>query len=85
MPTSLKTDDALKNRDRRLADEQRRSAHCIRLEVVRQKVRENFRQEALTSWANYQETGRHLTGKEVRDWLDAWGTEDEKAAPESHK
>jgi predicted transcriptional regulator len=85
MPTSLKTDDALKNRDRRLADEQARSAHWIQPEVVRPKAREDFRHEALKSWANFQETGRHLTGKEVRDWLNTWGIKNEKAAPESHK
>ena len=90
MATSLKIDDALKSRVRRLADQQRRSPHWIMLEAIQQYVsreeaRESFKQEALTSWANYQETGRHLTGKEVRDWLNTWGTEDEKAVPECHK
>ncbi|WP_211454226.1 histidine phosphatase family protein [Collimonas antrihumi] len=42
-------------------------------------------QEALTSWAAYQETGRHLTGQEVRTWLSAWGTEDENAVPACHR
>lgn len=90
MATSLKIDDALKSRVHRLADQQRRSPHWIMLEAIQQYVsreeaRESFKQEALTSWANYQETGRHLTGKEVRDWLNTWGTEDEKAVPECHK
>jgi predicted transcriptional regulator len=39
----------------------------------------------LASWAAYQETGQHLTGEEVRTWLNTWGTEDEKAVPECHK
>ena len=56
----------------------------VRQERARQ-VRRRIKQEALASWAVYQETGRHLTGPEVRTWLSTWGTEDEKAVPECHK
>ncbi len=45
---------------------------------------ERFKQEALASWQSYQETGCHLTGQEVRGWLDAWGENDE-SAPECHE
>lgn len=41
--------------------------------------RESFKQEALASWAAYKETGRHLTGQEVRTWLSTWGTNDGRA------
>lgn len=89
MATSLKIDDSLKSRVRRLASQRRRSAHWIMLEAIeqyveREEARESFRQEALASWAAYRETGRHLTGQEVRDWLDGWGSDDEKAMPECH-
>ena len=89
MATSLKIDDALKSRVQRLAAQRRRSAHWIMLEAIQQYVereeaRESFKQEALASWVAYQETGRHLTGQEVRTWLSTWGTEDEKAVPECH-
>lgn len=53
--------------------------------VEREEARESFKQEALASWAAYKETGRHLTGQEVRAWLNIWGTDDETAAPERHK
>ena len=43
------------------------------------EARERFKQEALASWAAYKETGRHLTGQEVRTWLSTWGTNDERA------
>ncbi|MCP4284051.1 MAG: CopG family transcriptional regulator, partial [Gammaproteobacteria bacterium] len=33
----------------------------------------------------YQETGRHLTGQEVRDWLKTWGTDKEIQIPECHE
>ncbi len=90
MATSLKIDDRLKSRVQQLASQRRRSAHWIMLEAIQQYVdreeaRESFKQEALASWETYKETGRHLTGQEVRTWLDTWGTDDEKAMPECHK
>lgn len=90
MATSLKIHDTLKSRLQKLASQRRRSAHWIMLEAIQQYVdreeaRESFKQEALASWSAYQETGRHLTGQEVRTWLNTWGTDDEKAAPECHK
>ena len=90
MATSLKIDDMLKSRVQHLASQRRRSPHWIMLEAIQQYVereeaQERFKQEALASWAAYQETGRHLTGQEVRTWLNTWGTEDEKAAPECHE
>ncbi|AQT45938.1 putative transcriptional regulator [Bartonella apihabitans] len=90
MATSLKIDDALKSRVHNLADQRRRSAHWIMLEAIQQYVdreeqREAFKQEALDSWESFQETGQHITGKEARDWLDTWGTENETAAPKCQK
>ena len=90
MATSLKIDDRLKDRVQHLAGQRRRSSHWIMLEAIRQYVereeaRESLKQEALASWAAYQETGRHLTGEEVRAWLNTWGTDDENAPPECHK
>lgn len=90
MATSLKIDDELKSRVQHLANQRRRSAHWLMLEAIRQYVereeaRESFRQEALASWQAYQETGQHLTGQEVRDWLKTWGTDNEQDAPECHE
>ncbi len=90
MATSLKIDDTLKGRVQRLASQLRRSPHWIMLEAIQQYVereeaREDFKHEALSAWAAYKETGRHLTGQEVRAWLNTWGTDDERAAPECHE
>jgi predicted transcriptional regulator len=52
--------------------------------MQREEVLESFKQEALASWANYQETGRHLTGGELHAWLNNWGTDKAQAAPECH-
>jgi predicted transcriptional regulator len=90
MATSIKINDALKDRVQHLANQRRRSPHWIMLEAIQQYVereeaQESFKQEAVASWAAYQETGLHLTGQEVRSWLNTWGTDNEKAIPECHK
>lgn len=79
MATSLKIDDTLKSRVQHLASQRRRAPHGIMLEAIRQyveraKAHEGFKQEAKASWAAHQETGRHLTGREVRAWLNAWAS-----------
>ncbi len=89
MTTSVKLDDDLKNRIQHLAGARRRTPHWIMREairdyVVREEAKERFRQEAVASWQAYQETGRHLTGQEVRGWLNTWGTEKETAIPPCH-
>lgn len=90
MATSVKLDDDLKNRIQQLADARHRSAHWIMREAIRdyverEEAREDFKQEALASWTAYQETGRHLTGQEVRNWLNTWGTDEEKEIPQCHE
>lgn len=90
MATSVKLDDELKNRIQHLADARHRSAHWIMREAIRgyverEEAKESFKQEALSSWTAYQETGQHLTGAEARDWLKSWGTDKETEIPECHE
>ncbi len=90
MAASVKLDDELKIRIQRLAKTRNRTAHWIMREAIRdyverEEAREVFKQEALASWAAYQETGQHLTGQEVRDWLNSWGTDKESKIPRCHK
>lgn len=90
MATSIKLDEELKIRVQHLAHLQQRSAHWVMREAITQYVahaeaREQFKQEALASWKHYQETGLHLTGQEVRSWLQTWGTEQETALPPCHE
>lgn len=90
MATSMKLDEDLKNRVQQLASQRRRSAHWLMREAIQQYVereeaRENFRQEALAAWTEYQETGRHLTGEETRQWLRTWGSEAETELPACHE
>ena len=90
MARSIKIDDDLKGRIQHLAEARQRSAHWIMREALKQYVereeaRESFKQEAMASWATYQETGKHLTGDEVRSWLNTWGTDTETDAPKGHE
>lgn len=90
MATSIKIDSETKQYIQIIADRKNRSPHWIMLEAIRDyikrdEIREKFTQEALASWKSYKETGQHLTGQEVHDWLSTWGTDDEKEAPKCHK
>ncbi|AZE66662.1 Predicted transcriptional regulator [Pseudomonas synxantha] len=89
MATSIKIDDDLKHRIQLLAGARQRTAHWIMREalsqyVEREEARESFKQEALSSWKNYLETGLHVTGSEARAWLDTWGTEQASEPPKCH-
>ena len=90
MPTSVKIDSEMKNRIKQLADIRQRSSHWIMRTAIseyvdREESKENFKQEAITSWKEYQATGMHLTGEEVGDWLSTWGKENELELPDCHK
>lgn len=90
MPISVKLDDEMTERVQHLAGLRRRSTHWIVREaigqyVVREESRESFRREALASLQAFQETGRHLTGEETRNWLASWGTDGEAEPPGCHE
>jgi predicted transcriptional regulator len=89
MATSVKLDDALQERVQQLAKARKRSAHWIMREAIhdyvcREEAKESFQQEALASWKRYQETGLHLSGQEVQDWLSTWGQKKTSKRPECH-
>lgn len=89
MATSVKLDEGLKSKVQHLADLKNRSPHWIMCEAIRdyverEEAKERFKEEALASWKSYKETGRHLTGQEVREWLQTWGTDKESELPQCH-
>ncbi len=88
--TTLKLDDVLKERVRRLAESRQRTPHWIMREAIalyveREEARESFHREAMESWRAFRETGDHLTGSEVDAWLATWGTNEEIEAPSCHE
>jgi predicted transcriptional regulator len=87
--TSLKLDFELKQRVQQLASTRRRSAHWIMREAVEQYVsreekREQFRQDALTAWNDYQATGLHATAEEADAWLAKLEAGEDAEAPQCH-
>ena len=87
--TSLKLDPDLKQRVQQLAQARRRTPHWIMREAVEQYVsreekREQFRQDALAAWNNYQATGLHATAEEADGWLAKLEAGEDAEAPECH-
>lgn len=70
----LKLDPETEARVQRLAAARQQSAERVMRDAVeqyveREETREQWRQEALAAWANYQATGLYLTGDEADAWL----------------
>jgi len=87
--TSLKLDIDLKQRVQQLASARRRSAHWIMREAVEQYVsreekREQFRQDALAAWSEYQAAGLHATAEEADAWLAKLEAGEDAKAPQCH-
>jgi len=89
-PVAIKLESDMRNRIAKLARTRKNSSHALMKEAIheyveREEKREAFHQEAMQAWEEYKETGLHVTGEEIIDWLITWGTEHEKAVPQCHK
>jgi predicted transcriptional regulator len=70
----VKLDSKIKKRIQRLASTRRRSPHWVMREAIeqyleREEKREQFRQDALAAWTQYQAAGLHATAEEADAWL----------------
>ncbi len=73
-PVAVKLEPDMRSRIQQLARAQDRSAHYLMREAIAQYVereekREALRQDALTAWTAYQETGLHLPHAEADGWM----------------
>jgi len=87
---SVKLDGDTRTRIDSLAEARHRTPHWMMREAIMQYVereekRENFRQDTIKAWDEYQQTGLHATAEEVDTWLARWGTANEPPAPACHK
>jgi len=87
--TSLQLDPEIKNRVERLAEARNRSTHWVLREAIgeyveREERRERLRQDALTAWTHYQETGLHSTADEADVWLAKLEAGEDAPIPECH-
>jgi len=72
--TTLKVDQGIKERVKRLADARHRTPHRLMLDAIneyveREEKREAFRQDGMRAWEEYQATGLHVTHDEADAWL----------------
>lgn len=90
IPTvGVKIDPLMKQRLQQLAKSLHRTPHWVMREaieqyVVREEKREALRHDVLQAWQEYEETRLHVTGDEAIAWLENWGAEEEKEAPQCH-
>jgi predicted transcriptional regulator len=85
----VKIDPLMKQRVQRLAKARKRTQHWVIREaleqyVTREEGRDALRQDVTLAWKEYEETGLHVTGDEAIAWLETWGTDAEKTAPQCH-
>jgi predicted transcriptional regulator len=88
-PTSVKLDDALKERVQQLAARRQRSTHWVLREAIEQYVereekQETFRQDTLCAWENYRRTGKHVTAEEADAWLEKLEAGEDAEPPSCH-
>lgn len=89
LSTSIKIPGELKKRIQSLAEARQRTPHALMLQaletfVSREEQREAFRQEGIEAWEEYQRTGLHLTGDEVRGWIEQIRQGKKEPMPKCH-
>ena len=88
--TSVKLNDEIIGRLKRVAEHKRRSPHWVMVEAINRYLEQEEKRtalysEALASWKGYQETGEHVSWGEAKEWQQTWGTEDEREQPKCHQ
>ena len=83
--TSVRIPDDLMAQLQKTAEQRRRSKSWLINDAVREYLqREEIRTQRLAETRQSLaevDKGQLIEGDEVLDWLDSWGTEDEKAPP----
>lgn len=87
--TTLKIDQSIKERIKRLADARHRTPHRVMLDAIceyveREEKREAFRQDGIRAWEEYQATGLHVTLEEADAWLARLESGQDASLPECH-
>lgn len=82
----VRLDEEMEARLDALAEKTHRSKNHLAKEALtryieQEEAKEFEKQETLARWKKYQETGEVVSNAEVMDWLDSWGTDQEKPCP----
>lgn len=78
--------EQLENRLNVLAEKTRRSKSFLAKEALIRYIEEEERKQSekeltLARWEEYQETGETIDNESMVEWLESWGTEQEKPCP----
>lgn len=87
--TTIKIDASIKDRVKRLADARQRTPHRVMVDAIREYVereekREEFRQDGVRAWNEYQATGLHVSHEKVDAWLALLGEGQDAEPPACH-
>ena len=89
-PVSIKLDPEDRSRLAALATARKRPSHYLMREAVREyltreELQQDFADEAEKAWADYQQTGLHVTHAEIDAWAKSLGTRRPKRFPKWQK
>jgi len=82
----VRLDEHLEQRLSALAEKTNRSKSYLAKEALIRYIeaeegKEHEKQETLRRWETYQETGEAVSNEAMMEWLDTWGSDEEKACP----
>ena len=82
----VRLDEQLESRLSALAAKTKRSKSFLAKEALTRYIEEEERKErenelTLARWEEYQETGETVDNDAMMDWLESWGTDQEKSCP----
>jgi len=82
----VRLDEQLESRLSALATKTKRSKSFLAKEALIRYLEEEERKQrenelTVARWEEYQETGETVSNDAMTDWLDSWGTEQEKPCP----
>jgi predicted transcriptional regulator len=82
----IRLDEQLEKRLAVLAEKTQRSKSFVAKEALIRYIEEEERKQrenelTVARWEEYQETGEVVSNDAMVDWLDSWGTEQEKPCP----
>lgn len=83
----VRLDEDLEHRLAALAERTHRSKshhakEALKRYIEQEEAKEEADRETLARWEAYKENGEFVSNQSVIDWLDSWGTEQEKPCPE---
>lgn len=82
----VRLEEQLENRLSALAAKTKRSKSFIAKEALIRYIEEEERKQrenelTVARWEEYQESGETVSNEAMMDWLESWGTDEEKSCP----